>query len=48
VLVTSAIGAMLMIAYMRTKSLPAIMLAHAAIDFIDFAGVIPKALFKFI
>ena len=28
---------MLMIAYMSTKSLPAIMLAHAAVDFIDFA-----------
>jgi membrane protease YdiL (CAAX protease family) len=47
VLVASAIGAMLMVAYMITKSLPAIMLAHAAVDFIDFAGVIPKALFKF-
>jgi len=47
VLVASAIGAMLMLVYMSTKSLPAIMLAHAAVDFIDFAGVIPKALFKF-
>jgi membrane protease YdiL (CAAX protease family) len=47
VLVASAIGAMFMIAYMSTKSLPAIMLAHSAVDFIDFAGVIPKALFKF-
>lgn len=47
VLVSSAIGAMLMLVYMSTKSLPAIMLAHAAVDFIDFAGVIPKALFKF-
>jgi len=48
VLVTSAIGVILMIAYMSTKSLPAIMLAHSAVDFIDFAGVIPKTLFKFV
>jgi hypothetical protein len=48
VLVSSAIGVMLMIAYMITKSLPAIMLAHAAVDFIDFAGVIPKTLFKIV
>ena len=48
VLVTSAIGVILMIAYMSTKSLPAIMLAHSAVDFIDFAGVIPKTMFKFI
>jgi membrane protease YdiL (CAAX protease family) len=47
VLVTSTIGAILMIAYLRTRSLPAIMLAHFAINFIDYAGVIPKAIFKF-
>ena len=47
VLVTSTIGAVFMIAYLRTRSLPAIMLAHFAINFIDFAGVIPKAIFKF-
>ena len=47
VLVTSTIGAILMIAYLRTRSLPPIMLAHFAINFIDFAGVIPKAIFKF-
>ena len=34
--------------YLKTKSLPAIMLAHFAIDFIDFAGVIPKSIFKFV
>ena len=39
---------MLMIVYMRTKLLPAIMLAHAVVDFIDFAGVVPKTLFKFV
>jgi membrane protease YdiL (CAAX protease family) len=48
VLITSTIGAVLMVAYLRTRSLPAIMLAHFAINFIDFAGVIPKSIFKFI
>jgi membrane protease YdiL (CAAX protease family) len=47
VIVTSTIGAIFMIAFVRTRSLPAIMLAHFAINFIDFAGVIPKAIFKF-
>jgi len=46
VLVTSIIGAVFMIAYLKTRSLPAIMLAHFAINFIDYAGVIPKSLFK--
>ena len=48
VLVASGIGAVLMIAYMATKSLPAIMLAHFAVNFIDYAGVIPKSWFKFV
>jgi len=48
VLITSTIGAVFMIAYLRTQSLPAIMLAHFAINFIDFAGIIPKSIFKFI
>jgi len=47
VIIASAIGAVFMIAYLRTHSLPAIMLAHFAINFIDFAGVIPKSIFKF-
>ena len=47
VIISSAIGAVFMIAYLRTRSLPAIMLAHFAINFIDFAGVIPKSIFKF-
>ena len=47
VLITSIIGAVFMIAYMRTRSLPAIMLAHFAINFIDFSGIIPKSIFKF-
>ena len=46
VLVTAVIGAVFMLAYLRTRSLPAIMLAHVMINVIDFAGVIPKAIFK--
>jgi membrane protease YdiL (CAAX protease family) len=46
VLVTASIGALFMIAYLRTRSLPAIMLAHFAVDFVDYAGVIPKSIFK--
>lgn len=45
VLVTAMIGAVFMIAYLRTRSLWAIMLAHFAINFIDFAGVVPKSIF---
>ncbi|MCC7410423.1 MAG: CPBP family intramembrane metalloprotease [Gammaproteobacteria bacterium] len=47
VLVTTVIGAVLMLAYLRTRALPPLMLAHFAIDFIDFAGVVPKSIFKF-
>ena len=47
VVVTSIIGALFMVAYLRTRSLPAIMLAHFAINFIDFSGVIPTSIFKF-
>jgi membrane protease YdiL (CAAX protease family) len=46
VLITSTVGAVFMIAYLKTRSLPAIMLAHFAINFIDFAGLVPKAIFK--
>lgn len=48
VVITSLIGAVFMLAYLRTHSLPAIMLAHFAIDFIDFSGVIPKSIFKLV
>jgi membrane protease YdiL (CAAX protease family) len=48
VLITSTIGAVFMIAYLRTRSLPAIMLAHFSVNFIDFAGIIPKSIFTFI
>ena len=48
VLVTAIIGALFMVAYLRTRSLPAIMLAHFAINFVDLSGVIPKSIFKFL
>jgi membrane protease YdiL (CAAX protease family) len=48
VLITSTIGAVFMIAYLRTRSLPALMLAHFAVNFIDFAGIIPKSIFTFL
>lgn len=46
VLITTAIGAVFMAVYLQTRSAPALMLAHFAVNFIDFAGVIPKAAFR--
>lgn len=46
VLVTAVIGAVFMITYLRTRSLPAIMLAHFAVNFIAFAGIVPESMFK--
>ncbi|OGR33086.1 MAG: hypothetical protein A2091_02690 [Desulfuromonadales bacterium GWD2_61_12] len=48
VLITTLIGAVFMMAYLWTRSLPAIMLAHFLVNFIDFAGVVPKSLFRLI
>ncbi|HOX27646.1 MAG TPA: CPBP family intramembrane metalloprotease [bacterium] len=45
---TALIGAVFMLFYLRTRSLPALMLAHFMIDFIAFAGVIPDRWFKII
>ncbi|HBB17782.1 MAG TPA: hypothetical protein DCZ97_12595 [Syntrophus sp. (in: bacteria)] len=47
VIVTSAIGGVFMILYLRTYSLPAIILAHFAVNFVNFSEVIPKSLFSF-
>ena len=47
VLITAIIGALFMVIYLRTRSAPALMLAHFAVNFIDFAGVIPKSIFRF-
>lgn len=48
VLMTALISAFFMMAYIKTRSLPAIMLAHFVVNFIDFAGVVPKSLFKLV
>ena len=46
VIVTSIIGAIFMFAYVRTRMLPPIMLAHFAVNFLDFSGVLPKSIFQ--
>jgi membrane protease YdiL (CAAX protease family) len=48
VLVTTVIGAVFMIAYIRTGSLVPVMLAHFAVNFVDFAGLVPKSMFQFV
>ncbi|MFC1858172.1 CPBP family intramembrane glutamic endopeptidase [Thermodesulfobacteriota bacterium] len=48
VLVTAFAGALFMVLYLRTLSVPAIMLAHFIVNFIDFAGVIPNSIFSYI
>ena len=48
VLIAAVIGAVFMAIYIRTRSVPALALAHFAVNFVDFAGVIPKAVFKFV
>ena len=47
VMLTAAAGAVFMLLYLQTFSLPAIMLAHFAVDFIDTANFIPKSIFRF-
>ena len=47
VLVTGAIGAVFMLLYLLSRSLPALALAHFLVNFIDFAGVIDKTMFRF-
>lgn len=47
VLITATIGAVFMVVYLQTRSAPALMLAHFAVNYIDFAGVIPKSIFRF-
>lgn len=46
VIVTGIIGLVFMVGYQLTRSLPAIMVSHFAVNFIDYAGVIPKSIFK--
>ena len=47
VFITGAIGAVFMTLYLISKSLPAVMLAHFAVNFIHNAGFIPEAIFRF-
>ena len=46
VVITGLIGAVLMAAYIRTRSISPLVLAHFLVNFIDFAGVIPKSVFR--
>ncbi|MCG6534668.1 MAG: CPBP family intramembrane metalloprotease, partial [Syntrophales bacterium LBB04] len=48
VLVTSVVGAVFMLLYLRTSSLPAIMAAHFAINCVDYANIVPKYIFRFL
>ena len=47
VMATSAVGAVFMALYLRTNSLPAIMVAHYLVNFIAFSNVIPQYIFRF-
>ena len=46
VILTAVAGAVFMLLYLQTRSLPAIMLAHFAVDFINTANFIPKFIFR--
>ena len=48
VVITSIIGAVFMLLYLKTNSLPGVMAAHFIVNFIDFATFVPKSLFRFI
>ena len=48
VFATSLVGAVFMALYLATGSLPAIMLAHFVINFIDFSHLLPATLLTFI
>lgn len=45
VLVTGVIGAVFMAFYLWHRSLPALALAHFGVNFVDFAGVVPRSWF---
>ena len=46
VVLTALAGAVFMLLYLQTLSLPAIMAAHFMVDFIAYAGIIPKSIFS--
>jgi membrane protease YdiL (CAAX protease family) len=47
IMAASAVGAVFMALYLRTHSLPAIMVAHYLVNFIAFSNVVPQFLFRF-
>jgi membrane protease YdiL (CAAX protease family) len=47
IMAASAVGAVFMALYLRTRSLPAIMGAHYLVNFITFSNVVPQSLFRF-
>jgi membrane protease YdiL (CAAX protease family) len=48
VVVTGAIGAVFMVAYLRLRSILPLVVAHFVVNFIDFAGVIPRGQLQFL
>lgn len=46
--VTALIGAIFMLFFLRFRFLPPLMAAHLLVNFIDFAGVIPKEFFRLV
>lgn len=46
VLVSAGIGTLFMIAYLRTRSLAAPIVAHFVVNFVAYAGVLPPAWFR--
>ena len=48
VMVTGAIGAVFMVIYLASRSILPIALGHFAVNFVDFAGVVPKQWFQFL
>ena len=47
VLITGIAGAVFMTLYLRTRSLPPLILSHFTINFIAFADIVPKSIFAF-
>ncbi len=47
IMAASAVGAVFMALYLRTRSLPAIMAAHYLVNFIAFSNLVPQSIFRF-
>lgn len=47
VVITGVIGAVFMLAYLRLQSIAPLALAHFAVNFVAFAGVVPREQLKF-